>query len=652
MVAGANVQLLLQLQTAAEAAARALTELSRIAGQLANCHNGVVGDSLFGKTNLNSGIHTASAAAVAIVNPLLETLQDTAVGYGREELQQNGAANWIPACQAPAPAQIQIPATTPQHLETDQGTYLSSIDLKPQHQHTKPDFQNTQVRATSKCNTTDTGEHAASVNTGNTVPVEWGGSRTVETLLHDTDLVSREERKQNARASASNAGATKKPIPFLPDPEEGMLSQKVDLELTPQTNRPGGFVRSERSSVRAMQLRFDQISAKEAVPAPPKTQSKRTRRRQIRAGSPVELPVSSVSPQIHAPVIGEYTPHGAAATAHSMTESTTADIATLSPHLLISTWEARAQHHQEDSRSHHVSSTASQYTARAAPSVPPVSETVVSEGAELHPQVHQQDVEVEASDSDSDGDDCPICFSTSSEQRATNCACDVPPCTSCRAHQAQVQAAENIPWPLCPGTCAKPMNYRDLRQLPLGEATRHELEKLQRMEHNKFRNESAGPTLFAQGYAPISKSIWCSNPVCDNLLDVNGTEAICYETYCGQHTCTTHELPMTRPGPGLTRTCAMCVREATMSAEDLAKELTAAVGSMEGKKCPQCHVVMYKDGGCCHMTCPPKAGGCGYEFLWCCGRAYRSRPATREHYADQEIFGTPCHRYYNPAMYS
>eukprot|EP00041_Stephanoeca_diplocostata_P015504 m.296308 g.296308 ORF g.296308 m.296308 type:complete len:394 (-) comp20056_c0_seq1:134-1315(-) len=143
---------------------------------------------------------------------------------------------------------------------------------------------------------------------------------------------------------------------------------------------------------------------------------------------------------------------------------------------------------------------------------------------------------------------CPICSLCSREQRATNCTCKVPPCTTCRSHQAQVQASDGIPWPTCPGSCGIRMNYRDLRQLPLEQSVWTELDKLHRLDQNLLRED-------------ISGSIWCSNRACDNLLDVTGPVAICYDIHCGYHTCTIHELPMKRTSLGQQRTCAMCVDE-------------------------------------------------------------------------------------------
>lgn len=36
------------------------------------------------------------------------------------------------------------------------------------------------------------------------------------------------------------------------------------------------------------------------------------------------------------------------------------------------------------------------------------------------------------------------------------------------------------------------------------------------------------------------------------------------------------------------------------------------------KKCPNCGSNIEKNGGCMHMTCHKKAGGCGHEFCWLC----------------------------------
>eukprot|EP01126_Amoeba_proteus_P034712 TRINITY_DN3469_c0_g2_i1.p1 TRINITY_DN3469_c0_g2~~TRINITY_DN3469_c0_g2_i1.p1 ORF type:complete len:323 (-),score=44.16 TRINITY_DN3469_c0_g2_i1:875-1843(-) len=36
------------------------------------------------------------------------------------------------------------------------------------------------------------------------------------------------------------------------------------------------------------------------------------------------------------------------------------------------------------------------------------------------------------------------------------------------------------------------------------------------------------------------------------------------------------------------------------------------------KRCPQCRKPIEKNGGCMHMTCNTKVGGCGHEFCWLC----------------------------------
>ena len=36
---------------------------------------------------------------------------------------------------------------------------------------------------------------------------------------------------------------------------------------------------------------------------------------------------------------------------------------------------------------------------------------------------------------------------------------------------------------------------------------------------------------------------------------------------------------------------------------------------VETGNCPKCHTLIFKDGGCPHMTCQL----CGYEFCWTCG---------------------------------
>lgn len=36
------------------------------------------------------------------------------------------------------------------------------------------------------------------------------------------------------------------------------------------------------------------------------------------------------------------------------------------------------------------------------------------------------------------------------------------------------------------------------------------------------------------------------------------------------------------------------------------------------KKCPKCSCYIEKNGGCCHMVCEKKIGGCGFEFCWNC----------------------------------
>lgn len=42
------------------------------------------------------------------------------------------------------------------------------------------------------------------------------------------------------------------------------------------------------------------------------------------------------------------------------------------------------------------------------------------------------------------------------------------------------------------------------------------------------------------------------------------------------------------------------------------------------KECPNCSNRIEKNGGCDHMTCRPP-GGCGFEFWWTCGCAYRGQ---------------------------
>src|SRR3990167_8044774 len=147
--------------------------------------------------------------------------------------------------------------------------------------------------------------------------------------------------------------------------------------------------------------------------------------------------------------------------------------------------------------------------------------------------------------------------------------------------------------------CMRTLEYIELRMAKIPE------EVLSRYNESKT-------TEFLQD----SRVLYC--PTCASLQAPGGqTIMTCRTLSCGAKICVRHESQALKNSEFC---CAIGMQEAT------SPQLSANFIQSQTKPCPSCKVSIQKDGGCNHMTCR-----CGYEFFWCCSRAFRNEEQARMH---------------------
>jgi len=121
------------------------------------------------------------------------------------------------------------------------------------------------------------------------------------------------------------------------------------------------------------------------------------------------------------------------------------------------------------------------------------------------------------------------------------------------------------------------------------------------------------------------KVVWCRNPKgCEGVISLQGRGnwsnlecGICGYTFCSQCDLAPH-------APA---TCEMLRQWQAKDGflEGSEEELESRkIKHLTTKPCPKCGVPIEKNGGCSHMTCGKRQGGCGYEFCWYCLGPYHT----------------------------
>jgi len=121
---------------------------------------------------------------------------------------------------------------------------------------------------------------------------------------------------------------------------------------------------------------------------------------------------------------------------------------------------------------------------------------------------------------------------------------------------------------------------------------------------------------------------WCSSPGCGSGQMVEGLNPAdagwnvflqchhCSQRTCAHHRCIWHT----------ERTCKQYEEDARKSDEVALLQYLEREGV---KRCPNCGHGIEKDGGCDHMTCHRRAGGCGSEFCIRCLADYNGPDGIR-----------------------
>jgi len=193
---------------------------------------------------------------------------------------------------------------------------------------------------------------------------------------------------------------------------------------------------------------------------------------------------------------------------------------------------------------------------------------------------------------------CASCFETCQMVNLVECGCSNS-CLSCLVKWVNSQLEQGIK-PSC--ICGTLLKYITVKNLPLGN-------EYKSMHHKIFVGNV------------LNNGFWCPTPDCGNDLhpgvNLQGF-VICNK--CQTRICCAHEaVALPQFGWANPHCCAVQRDAALRMADDMVKGMS--------KNCPKCLAPTQRDGGCAHMTCR-----CGYEYFWCCLRAYRDPLKAKEHF--------------------
>lgn len=113
--------------------------------------------------------------------------------------------------------------------------------------------------------------------------------------------------------------------------------------------------------------------------------------------------------------------------------------------------------------------------------------------------------------------------------------------------------------------------------------------------------------------------LWCPSATCSRVLRVVPADSPVAHCPCGQKVCTRCRGVSHWPA-----NCQEYKQYQKMLAENgdtqVFDSLVYTEIQTKGKECPNCHVIVEKNGGCPHMTC----FFCHENFCWGCGRAWKT----------------------------